>query len=611
MKAVHVVALISLLLALHLIAPLRGTGKPQPTESLKNPLFLADYTPHEPISINNDSEFTSQGFSGSGTPEAPYILEEVSIIDNITCIEISGTRSYFEIRNCYISSIEDSDGWGILLLNVTNCAGRSCIVSTKNTGITLYRSNCSALSDNEVSNCRDGMNIGYLRNCQIEENDIHDNQEGIIISHCINTTICGNTIYSNSLYGGGLWGIGTGSIFANNTIHSHGWPWSNCALQLSSAISWTIEGNCFYDNPTAILDSWPSANCTFRKNRFIRCEFALQMAWSIGATIDSNTISDCYMGITLQQVTNSTLSNNRISNTTSAGIELMSCISCELEGNIFNLCGVQVDGPTVSSLIHRFSGNMVNNKSLGYFANLVDEELEGDSYGQILMIGCKRVAVQGGQFYNSTIGVVMAYCENCSITKASVHHQSSGGIRGRYLVGCRISRCSVYSNSQPGGIVLGYAIGCSIEGNSIYGNDFGGIVEDSQSSMSDCTVANNAIFDNSEYGIWIDNGWENIIYGNALGWNGIANANDNGQGNTWYSEELELGNWWHDYNSTESDVYEIPGSAGSVDRYPQKLTERIPTPPLDPKPFDFWAIIFPVIGVVAAGVFVFAILKRR
>ncbi len=63
-------------------------------------------------------------------------------------------------------------------------------------------------------------------------------------------------------------------------------------------------------------------------------------------------------------------------------------------------------------------------------------------------------------------------------------------------------------------------------------------------------------------------------HGNQLGYNGESNASDEeGTDNSW-DDGVSLGNYWGDYDGT--GVYTIPGSTGSVDRYPRKMTVTIP-----------------------------------
>jgi len=64
------------------------------------------YIPHAPIWIMDDFDFQSQasseGWPGSGTPGDPYVIEGYDINGSIAghCIWIETTTAHFEINNC-------------------------------------------------------------------------------------------------------------------------------------------------------------------------------------------------------------------------------------------------------------------------------------------------------------------------------------------------------------------------------------------------------------------------------------------------------------------------------------------------------------------------------
>ena len=78
-----------------------------------------DYTPHDPIKIEGDDEFTSDNgvTGGNGTINNPYIIEGWEIITTShKAIHISFTSVYFIIHHCYLKA----DGYGVLLYHVAN-----------------------------------------------------------------------------------------------------------------------------------------------------------------------------------------------------------------------------------------------------------------------------------------------------------------------------------------------------------------------------------------------------------------------------------------------------------------------------------------------------------
>lgn len=71
------------------------------------------------IVITSDDDFVNQGWPGNGSASAPFIIEGQTITSDMTCISISGTSSYFIIRDC-ILTITVSYKKAMKLTNVVN-----------------------------------------------------------------------------------------------------------------------------------------------------------------------------------------------------------------------------------------------------------------------------------------------------------------------------------------------------------------------------------------------------------------------------------------------------------------------------------------------------------
>ncbi|TET07159.1 MAG: hypothetical protein E3J86_13930, partial [Candidatus Thorarchaeota archaeon] len=82
--------------------------------------MVADYTPHDPIVITHDENFTQMAFPGDGTEEEPYLIEGLQIAspDGNSCIIIGPEITVnYEIRNCYLSGATMTSASGVRLLN--------------------------------------------------------------------------------------------------------------------------------------------------------------------------------------------------------------------------------------------------------------------------------------------------------------------------------------------------------------------------------------------------------------------------------------------------------------------------------------------------------------
>ncbi|MFW9903749.1 MAG: right-handed parallel beta-helix repeat-containing protein [Candidatus Thorarchaeota archaeon] len=173
-----------------------------PTLTTKTSLYIE----HNPIDIDSNNDFSTLGFSGSGTVNDPYIIENLNITDVTTnLITIRDTTVYFTINNCFLNSAYGTRYNGIFLRNVQYCT----------------------IIHNIITNCYSGIDIGSSNNNTIAYNSIsHNNVSGIVSYDLKNSVISNNEIVNN--IGTGIGGIGISrgihmdssdsNILFNNTI---------------------------------------------------------------------------------------------------------------------------------------------------------------------------------------------------------------------------------------------------------------------------------------------------------------------------------------------------------------------------------------------------------
>ena len=165
-----------------------------PTEGIQNDEMGSLLQSHDPISIDNSTDFLDQalaeGWSGSGIPSDPLIISgyEIDATDNPYGIYIANTSLSFMIQGCSINdSVYVSEpynvGAGIHLYKVTNCT----------------------VKDVEVSNCV----VGILSEVEIGDVEVigcsvHDNDAGAFAGYCqkiINVSLLGNNFTQNDCFG--------------------------------------------------------------------------------------------------------------------------------------------------------------------------------------------------------------------------------------------------------------------------------------------------------------------------------------------------------------------------------------------------------------------------
>jgi len=259
--------------------------------ALAIPLFSpipvhAALTPHAPIYINGNSEFTSPdpvNGGGSGTENDPYILENY-IIDTSTAngIEIRNTTAYFIIRNCYMHDRRDHGNSGVWFENVTN--GRidnmtsdnnshgifiglspnnivlNCSVRNNEYGITLGGSNNNTIESCIVSNNQYGITApgsnNIILNCAVENNEIGIFFVTLLVEdddqlHKSTSNTVRNCAILNNTYG-----IRLLNDSRNNHIYYNNFENNNVGISLYyPAENNRIHHNNFINNPSQSFDN--------------------------------------------------------------------------------------------------------------------------------------------------------------------------------------------------------------------------------------------------------------------------------------------------------------------------------------------------------------------
>jgi parallel beta-helix repeat protein len=195
----------------------------------------SQYTPHDPIYINGNDDFTIENgvTGGSGTSNDPYIIKDWEI--NATSqygVTIRNTSVYFTIMNCYIHDGGINND-GIVFINVTNGTIEETKITENRNGIMfrtqyMYKENSenNIIRNNYIiSNTNDGINFehtggGYHSNNVITKNNISDNNRGVYMIMSAYNQIFSNNIISNDQVGIMLDMCDGGGQF-NNIYHNN------------------------------------------------------------------------------------------------------------------------------------------------------------------------------------------------------------------------------------------------------------------------------------------------------------------------------------------------------------------------------------------------------
>ncbi len=336
-------------------------------------------------------------------------------------------------------------------------------------------------------------------------------------------------------------------------------------------------------------------------------DFGIALSHVHDGVVDSCLVRGKYLGIAAWTVYNCAFVNNTIYDTDIA-LNIDSCRNCTVDSNTLVGCSPMVYGHSTNYWRNTFSNNTVDGSPFGWFWNVTDTVIDGDLYGAITLAECTNVTVLGGTFSNTTVGLQMGYCTDCSLRNSLIHGVQYGvtttfsdsiTIDNNTIYDCvelgihiNVTHNSVVSNNivhdctysginlmEPdncvvinntiyrngGGIDAAVPEGCLIYNNTIMFNDYGFRTF----AAYNCSIAYNKIYGNDEYGIFLEWSCQYLtIHENKLGWN-YVNARDDDNTDIWWY--LSVGNSWSDYSGSGS--YVIPGTTGSTDDHPSILTD--------------------------------------
>ena len=266
-----------------------------------------------------------------------------------------------------------------------------------------------------------------------------------------------------------------------------------------------------------------------------------------GNHIDDNIIRDCFTGVRLYTSANTSVSNN-----------------------IFSDCdyGITISGSTNSIITEN---NVVGSSEIG-----------------IRISDSNNINVSGDYIAGGGFGVALMLSNNCTILNNTINLCNDG----IYLVNSGENTLSANTVSEclQHGIRLSQSNRNSVTNNNVSSSDMCGIIVDS-SSLN--LIEQNMLLNNQEYGLRLRYSESNMILGNTMLGNSvsgyISQAFYSSNNTFFHNNFLDLslssvnstnffsangeGNYWSDYNGTDSNSDAIGDSpyiidANNQDRYP-------------------------------------------
>jgi len=345
-------------------------------------------------------------------------------------------------------------------------------------------------------------------------------------------------------------------------------------------------------------------NCTFVSTG-IDYSIGIDLQNTINGEIVNCTFTKLWVGVIVWSSEGISWESNLFSSL-SYGLLLQESISCSINLNTFYSGGISIIGYELEYWIHDVNYNQVNGKSLGYFNGLSGAHINGNDYGQVILLNSTYSWIDGGSFEDIGDPIHIGHSFGCRIGGAEISHCSTGIFIERsnntYVISCVIqdsasfgiqinesANCLVMDSNitdvEYPGIVGIVCYNTSLHGNvvtkcgdsaiALWGGDessiVNNIVENNQGTgiglgaCSNSFLRDNIVMFNTGWGIQIYWGSYCTIYRNTIGYNEAGNAYDDGTDNYW-DDGIGTGNWWSDYGG--AGYYYIDGAAGSIDHFP-------------------------------------------
>lgn len=429
-----------------------------------------DHTDHVPILIDEASDWTDQGWPGSGTQGNPYLIEALNITYDVdtTGIRIINTDAYFIIRDCYINQLSNTDA--IEIVNTTHATIEYLTIFSEDNGVVLNNADNTDISDCDIESEEISLQLITSTGIDIENNRLHtlDNKTFTGVN-CTNLSMSHNDI---------------SCALALNVV-----DFDNCNVS-------SFNGDRIIDGMRGIA----MANChtVNLQGVIVRSSFINGIEFSSSSDVncsDCDIISDGTYGMEFDNTPNVIITGSIVESQTGDSINLDTCNDSLVSDNHIPFAG--------GYGIYIVDGDRTN-----VTGNIIDES---DSYG--IRIGNSiDILVLNNEIADSTnYGIYVFSTENILLSGNHISEASADGIRVWNSPGVEISHNTIL-DSVDDGISLGATHNAAMINNTIISGDTG--IE--FSTVENWTVSGNIISDTDSHGIYITQGDNHTVTGNTI-----------------------------------------------------------------------------------------------
>jgi parallel beta-helix repeat protein len=390
------------------------------------------YIPHNPIYIDENSDFPFFATAGGGSSGNPYIIENLEINSNNTatpCIYIRDTSAHFVIRNCNLTGASVSPGAGVSLYNV------------------WY---------GEISN-----------------NTISNNRYGIFVDNSVNINIINNTCFNN-YYGIHLYDWSSYNDMFNNTCNSnYAGIYIDSYCTSTTIKNATCNGNTEYgiyiqDMSDAVI---ANSSCLYNK-------YGVYVYTSGTATMDNNVVEFNWVGVIFYDAAYCTLTNS-ICNYNTFGI---SVVAGSHHATITN--NTVCNNSDIGFILTAYYSTIVNN-NISYNVNWGMDGIGGVSYGTVIgntlngngnggrFTAASTTFVDNEICYNSDTGLYFSAGSGNTIVNNTCNNNGGSGISINDHTSHTIVTNNTCNNNELHGLYLGeYTLNFTVTHNTFSNNSF-------------------------------------------------------------------------------------------------------------------------------------------
>ena len=277
---------------------------------------------HGAITIDGDDDFSTtastEGWSGDGSLESPYIIENYDITLGVTpeaSIRIVNTRSNFTIRGCRLVGPAATPSYGIYLENSTNGKIINNMITNFATGLNVSSGSVNlAVTGNNISYNSYGTWWGDSGNFTFTQNHCsHNFFTGVYISNSNNGTISGISCIGNGNYGI-LWENSDYFAITENNCSEN----SYTGIYISSSDNGTISGNtCSGNGDNGLQLTMNSRYNVVCENIIIgNSNIGIRLQGGDWSIFENNTSKENHYGIWTTATSNSPIHWNIFANNT-------------------------------------------------------------------------------------------------------------------------------------------------------------------------------------------------------------------------------------------------------------------------------------------------------